>query len=127
MSETVERQIQAAEERLRLAMLASDVQTLDALIAPGLVFTTHLGTLLSKQDDLHVYRTAALKFQAIEPSEQQVLVFDGLAYVCVRVRLVGAFNGVPFRDDIRFSRVWQRSLNDGWQVIAGQATVIAPQ
>jgi hypothetical protein len=127
MLESIERQIEAAEEELRLAMLASDVESLDALISPSLIFTTHFGSIISKQDDLEIHRSGALKFQAIEPSERKVLILNGLAYVSVRVRLSGAFSGSSFQDDVRFSRVWQLSQNNAWQVVAGQATVVQPR
>ena len=127
MLESIESQIEAAEEQLRLAMLASDVELLDALISPSLIFTTHFGTVISKQDDLEIHRSGALKFQTIEPSERKMLILDGLAYVSVRVRLSGAFGGSPFQDDVRFSRVWRLSKNNSWQVVAGQVTVVQPK
>jgi hypothetical protein len=117
-------QIHAAEERLRLAMLAADLESLDALIAPELVFTTHLGTLISKQDDLDAYRSGALRFQSIEPAEQRVLVLQGAAYVAVRMRVAGVLAAVPFAADLRFSRVWQRSAAQVWRVVAGQVTAV---
>jgi len=124
MPENVESQIEAAEQQLRLAMLASDVESLDALISPNLIFTTHFGSVLSKQDDLEIHRSGALRFQTIEPSERKMLNLDHVVYVSVRVRVSGIFRGSPFQDDIRFSRVWQLSQNNAWQVIAGQATVV---
>ncbi len=127
MLESVESQIEAAEEQLRLAMLASDVESLDALISPRLVFTTHFGSVISKQDDLEIHRSGALKFQTIEPSERKVLALGRVAYVSVRARLSGTFGGSPFCDDIRFSRVWQLSENNDWKVVAGQATVVQAQ
>lgn len=117
-------QIHAAEEQLRLAMLAADLESLDALIAPELVFTTHLGTLISKQDDLDAYRSGALRFQSIEPAEQRVLVLQGAAYVAVRMRVAGVLAAVPFAADLRFSRVWQRSAAQVWRVVAGQVTAV---
>ncbi|SBP87574.1 conserved hypothetical protein [Thiomonas delicata] len=127
MLESIEHQIDAVEEELRLAMLASDVESLDALISPSLIFTTHFGSSISKQDDLEIHRSGALKFQAIEPSERKVLILNGLGYVSVRMRLSGAFSGSPFQEDVRFSRVWQRSQKNSWQVVAGQATVVQPK
>ncbi|WP_263771267.1 nuclear transport factor 2 family protein [Propionivibrio soli] len=124
MLEGVESQIEAAEEQLRLAMLASDVESLDALISPSLIFTTHFGLVISKQDDLEIHRSGVLKFEKIEPSERKVLVLDRVAYVSVRAHLSGVFDGSPFHDDIRFSRVWQLSRNNAWQIVAGQATVV---
>jgi hypothetical protein len=41
-------QIIELEEQLRQAMLRSDVVELDALIAPELLFTNHLGQVLAK-------------------------------------------------------------------------------
>lgn len=124
MPDNVATQIDTAEQQLRHAMLASDVELLDALISPRLVFTTHFGAVVSKQDDLEVHRSGVLKFHAIELSEQRMLTLADVAYVCVRARVSGTFSGSPFQDDIRFSRVWQRSPNNAWQVVAGQATVV---
>lgn len=126
MPENATSQIKTAEEQLRLAMLASDVEALDALISPSLIFTTHFGSVISKQDDLAIHRSGTLKFQAIEPSEQKILVLGFVAYVSVRVHLSGVFGGSSFQDDIRFSRIWQLSENNTWQVVAGQATVVQP-
>ena len=123
MPDHVATQIERAEQQLRHAMLASDVELLDALISPRLVFTTHFGAVVSKQDDLEVHRSGALKFHAIELSEQRILTLVDVAHVSVRARVSGTFSGSPFQDDIRFSRVWQRSPNNAWQVVAGQATV----
>ncbi len=124
MSENIATQIKEAEEQLRHAMLASDVQVLNALIAPSLIFTTHFGLVLSKQDDLEMHRSGVLKFQTIDLSEQKILIFSKIAYVSVHASLSGTFSGSPFHDDIRFSRVWQCSLNANWQVVAGQATLV---
>jgi hypothetical protein len=74
MSESMESQIRAAEEQLRIAMLRSDVSVLDALLAPELLFTNHLGQVLSKVDDLAAHRSGRLKVQELIPSEQQVLI-----------------------------------------------------
>jgi hypothetical protein len=122
--ENVASQIKAAEEQLRLAMLASDVESLDALISPSLIFTTHFGSVISKRDDLEMHRSETLKFQTIELSEQKILTLGHVAYVSVHVRWSGVFGGSPFQDDVRFSRVWQLSPNNAWQVIAGQSTVV---
>lgn len=119
-----EHQIQAAEEQLRQAMLHSDVASLDRLIADDLIFTTHFGTVVTKQEDLAVHRSGTLKFHAIEPSEQKVMILGQAAYVCVRMALSGTNNGSPFRGDFRFSRVWRMSGDNTWQVVAGQVTAV---
>ena len=41
MTDTIKQEILEAEERLRQAMLDSDVTALDELLAPELIFTNH--------------------------------------------------------------------------------------
>jgi len=48
MDQSIEAQIVECEERLRQAMLQSDVAVLDQLLSPNLIFTNHLGMLMSK-------------------------------------------------------------------------------
>ena len=65
MSDNLQSQIIELEERLRQAMLYSDVNELDALIAPELLFTNHLGQIFSKQEDLDAHRSGKFKFTEI--------------------------------------------------------------
>lgn len=65
MSGLIKTQILQAEERLRLAMLNSDVNTLNELLAPELIFTNHLGQVLGKQDDLNAHQSGTLKIQVL--------------------------------------------------------------
>lgn len=61
MNHSIKTQILEAEERLRLAILSSDVNTLDELLAPELIFTNHLGQVLGKQDDLDAHQSGTLR------------------------------------------------------------------
>ncbi|GJD17534.1 hypothetical protein RIVM261_024900 [Rivularia sp. IAM M-261] len=47
MDNQIEHQIIEAEEKLRLAMLHSDVKALDELLSSRLIFTNHQGHLVS--------------------------------------------------------------------------------
>ena len=60
MTETVETQIINIEERLRQAMLASNVSVLNELLAPEIIITNHLGQLLEKQDDLAAHESGLI-------------------------------------------------------------------
>ncbi|HEY9772102.1 MAG TPA: nuclear transport factor 2 family protein [Coleofasciculaceae cyanobacterium] len=68
-TETIETQIINAEERLRQAMLASDVSVLDELLAPEIMIIRHLGELLRKQDDLSAHKSGLFKIHKLIPSE----------------------------------------------------------
>jgi hypothetical protein len=47
--EFMQEDIQTLEERLRIAMLNSDVDALDELLSEELLFTNHLGIIVSKE------------------------------------------------------------------------------
>jgi len=124
MSNMIEDQILEAEERLRQAMLASDVSTLDELLAAELVFTNHLGQVLGKQDDLGAHQSGLVQISELTPSERTVQVHSDVAVVAVRVHLAGSYAGTPSEADFRFTRVWARSAGGQWQVVAGHASVV---
>lgn len=124
MHNSVESQIAAMEERLRRAMLASDVGPLETLISPDLIFTNHLGQVSGKEDDLELHRSGVLRFLTIEPSEMHVKVSGELAVVSVRTRLSGVFSGSPFEADLRFTRVWSQSVRKEWQILAGHSSAV---
>jgi hypothetical protein len=122
---TIEHQITAAEERLRLAMLASDHAVLNGLISPELIFTNHLGQLLGKQDDLALHQSGILKFGKLDPSEIQMKVGTGLAIVSVRMQVVGSYDDTAFVADLRFTRVWCVTATGSWEIVAGHSSAMA--
>jgi ketosteroid isomerase-like protein len=119
-----EQQIKANEERLRLAMLASDLDVLDELISSDLIFTNHLGQVYGKQDDLGLHRSGVLKFYTLEPTELQVKACGQLFVVSVRVKLSGAYGGSQFATDMRYTRIWRPSTDGSWQIVVGHSSAI---
>ncbi|NEO86042.1 MAG: nuclear transport factor 2 family protein [Spirulina sp. SIO3F2] len=117
-------QITALEDRLRQAMLTSNVAELDALLAPDLLFTTHLGQPLTKSQDLAIHRSGSLSFTALTPSDQQIQCYAGFAVVSVTLHLLGSYAGAAFDEQIRYTRVWADAGAGSLQVVAGQATVV---
>jgi hypothetical protein len=123
---TTQAQIVELEERLRQAMLCPDLVELDALIAPELLFTNHLGQIFSKQEDLDAHRSGRFKFTELTPSERQIQLNDGFTVVSVLMHIVGSYEGTPVEQDIRFTRVWAVSGIGSIQIIAGHTSAIPP-
>lgn len=119
-----ETEIVACEARLRQAMLRSEVEQLDRLLAPELIFTNHLGQLMTKQDDLAAHRSRTLNIESLVPSEETIRVFGEVAIVSVRVEIVGTYAGVASETDLRFTRVWRRSSSAAWQVVAAHSSAV---
>jgi hypothetical protein len=121
-----EAQIIELEERLRQAMLHSDVVELDALIAPELLFTHHLGEIFSKQEDLDAHRSGKFKFTEVTPSDRQIQLNHGFTVVSVLMHILGSYEGTPVEQNIRFTRVWAISASGSIQIIAGHTSEIPP-
>jgi len=124
MHSSLQLQIVEVEDQLRTAMLNSDVAVLNELLAPDLIFTNHLGQLLGKDDDLVAYRSGALKVASLEPSELHIRALGEAAVVSVRMQLSGTYQGAPANGDFRFTRVWSRTHQERWQVVAAHAGLI---
>lgn len=124
MTGNLQSQIVALEERLRQAMLLSDVDALNELISPELVFTNHLGQRVSKQQDLATHRAGALRLKELIPSEQHIQINQGFAVVSVLMHLIGTYESASIDFSIRYTRVWAVSPNGTLQVVAGPASAV---
>jgi ketosteroid isomerase-like protein len=114
--------IENLEEKLRHAMLASDVAVLDELIADDLVWTMHKGFVGNKQYDLDAHRSGIFRFTTLEISDRQIHPYsDDCVVVTLRAELAGTLSGQAFADAYRFTRVWLQRQNR-WQIVAGHVS-----
>lgn len=129
--------IQDAEERLRQAMLSSDIAALEALLDPDLLFVNHMGWTVTREDDLDAHRGGLLKIHALDLSEQCILPRADCAVVSVLACIAGSYNGVPANGTFRFMRTWapavvSDSVSDlasgsapvVWRVIAASSVMV---
>ena len=117
--------VETAERRLRDAALHGDVAALDELLADDLVFVDQTGQFLSKEDDLAMHRTGALKLGALRFSDYRLrLLAPGVVLVVLRADASGRAAGEPFDAALRFSRLWRHEAGR-WRVASAQCTFIA--
>jgi ketosteroid isomerase-like protein len=119
-------QILAAEERLRQAQLHNDVAALDALLAPNLLFTGHLGQQASKADDLAAHRARLLHLTEATVLERHIQLHPGFAVVSTLLHLAGRYDGQPIDQQMRYTRVWTVTEAGALQVVAGHMSVVPP-
>lgn len=113
--------IQELEERLRLAMLNSDVLELDALIDDDLLFVGPEGDVYTKADDLELHRSGAQNISQADWNEIQMLSYGSTYITVVTAQLAGTFKGAPFSGLFRYVRTWVRR-DRGWRVVAGSVS-----
>lgn len=111
------------EEKLRQAMIASDVEILNNLIDDSLVFIAPDGNIATKQMDLDAHKNKIQKISDLTPSEQKIELHDAFAVVSVKMELVGTFAESSISGTYRYLRIWENK-NNGWKIVAGSVTAI---
>ncbi|KWO45415.1 DUF4440 domain-containing protein [Burkholderia sp. MSMB1459WGS] len=115
--------IESSETALRSAMLANDVDVLDALLDDDLVFTVPTGQVISKEDDLAAHRAKLLRLDTLDVHEMRACAIDGMILTTTRATLAGHFHGTAFAGTFAYTRLWRRS-GAHWRVIAGHASQV---
>jgi ketosteroid isomerase-like protein len=115
--------IENLEEKLRQAMLTSDVPALDELIADDLVFTMHTGLVVDKQYDLEAHRSGLFKFTKLDISDRQIHPYGDCMVVTLKAEIAGTLNHQSFWETYRFTRVWVQRQNR-WQIVAGHVSQV---
>ncbi|WP_027858153.1 nuclear transport factor 2 family protein [Marinobacterium jannaschii] len=123
MKNDLVQQAVAAEQRLKAAMVDSDIAVLDELLANDLVFINHLGHRASKQDDIALHQSGLLSIDSIEFTELQVRPEGNFAFVYVNAEIKGLYNGAEANGSFAFSRVWSKSGSQ-LQLVSAQSTII---
>ncbi|MFV1983845.1 MAG: nuclear transport factor 2 family protein [Thiohalomonadales bacterium] len=124
MNKLIEEKIKKCEERLKEAMLHSDISELDKLLAVDLIFTNHLGQLMTKQDDLEAHKSKILKIDKITLTDQIIKIIEDIAIITVKAHIIGSFNEEKSENNFRFTRVWSKTSSDTWQIIAGHSSIM---
>jgi hypothetical protein len=117
-------EIRQMEERLRGAMLSSNVAELDALIHDRLLFIGPDSGVYRKDDDLELHRSGQEKLTRVDLKDVQIESHGSTAVAVVVAELAGIFKGQEFEGRYRYIRTWVRS-GEGWQVIAGSVCAVA--
>jgi ketosteroid isomerase-like protein len=113
---TVQNEITALEERLRLAELGPDPTVFEDVLADDAVLVSEDGhPSLAKRQVVEAHRPGqGPKFTRVEISDLQILD-HGVAAV---VTCTGVYEGPQFSVTLRLMRVWLKK-NDRWQIVAG--------
>lgn len=116
--------IEQHEAALRAAMLANDVESLEALLDDDLVFTAPDGQIMSQSDDLAVHRAKLLRLDKLDLYGTAAHAIGDMILVTTRATLAGQFDSMTFDGTFAYTRLWRRSGNS-WRVVAGHASAIA--
>lgn len=116
-------QIIAYEERLREAMLSSNVEVLNELIADDLLFVNQSGQIISKEADIEVHHSGNLKVTKIDILDQKIRQMEKSAVTVTRVAISGTFGTESFAGDLWYTRVWEYRIGN-WQVVSCHCSAV---
>lgn len=125
MHDNLLKTIKIHENRLKEAMLSSNIEELNALLSDNLIFTDHAGAIHSKNDDINSHKSGFISINSIECSDQKIHVFKNTAIASVIMAISGIFGGNPATGKFRFTRTWLQVDQDQWQLIAGHSTLLS--
>lgn len=115
--------IEALEARLIEAMKTSNAAELQVLLADNLIFTNHLGHLVSKQADIDVHTSGELEVFSLETSAQLIELYGNTAIVSVVTDMSTELAGHMVLGLYRFTRVWHNNGSQ-WQVVAAHSSQV---
>ncbi|WP_260260296.1 nuclear transport factor 2 family protein [Vibrio intestinalis] len=116
-------QIRLAELELKRAMLESDVQALQGILADDLMFVSHTGQVISKQQDIAAHELGLIDITNIHTSQVTIKPLNHGAVVHAKVDMEGMFDGKQSNGTFMFTRLWQQVENQ-LKVIAAHSSVV---
>jgi len=119
---TWESDVRALEEAGRVAFLAADTATLDAMWDEDLLVNSPLNIINDKARVLELLKTGRIRHTFDDVVIERVSRYDNVVVVMGRDTVDGPPHGAVM--DRRFTNIWQ--LQDGaWKMIARHAQIVA--
>lgn len=103
--------IEELEERLRKAMVSSNVPELDWLIHDRLIFVDPQNSFVSKSTDIEAHSHGDIVFTHLQPTFRKIEVHDRTGIVSVCMDMAGAYFGQSFSGRAMFTRTWAHVAN----------------
>lgn len=118
------KQVEALEEQWRKAQLASDVATMDKMLADDFVGISMSGQVNTKAQQLERIRTRKLVISKIELSDMKVKLKGAVAIVTSQAEVEGTSEDGSVKGTYRYTRIYQRETNGDWKITNFEATRI---
>jgi ketosteroid isomerase-like protein len=117
--------IERLEDERYAAMLANDIDALQRLLHPDLVYMHSSGVADSKVSYIAGLRDRVWDYSRIERGDQTVKLHGSLALVFNRLKIDLSVRGVPKSLDNRALAVWVAD-ESSWQLLALQSGMVPP-
>jgi ketosteroid isomerase-like protein len=119
--------IKELENRRFRAMCERDAETLEELLADGLIYTHSSATVDTKASYIAGIRSKKWEYKKVERPVEDIRVYGDCAVVSGEARIEAVIGGNPRTIHNRYLDVWVKSGKGGgkgWQMAAWQSTPI---
>lgn len=122
MSQALEAEILAAEQRRSSAMLQNSAEALEPVLDPRLIFTHSSGAVDGKDVFLGKVASGRIRYTGITWSDQSVLpLSETVAILAGRMVMDVRVEGMDKQLNNRVTTVWNKT-GDDWKLISFQST-----
>jgi Domain of unknown function (DUF4440) len=120
--EEMSKQIEQINDEIGSALVQIDLDTLDRLLADDYVYENDLGTRLTKQQILTMFRTGSLRYDYVTSTNSRVVVDNTLTkgVLTSQAQSKGRLQGQPFNDKYTYTNTYEKR-GSGWQLVSGRA------
>jgi hypothetical protein len=116
-----------AERNFFTALVEGSAEDLDRVLADDFILIEVMGASeITKSSLLAAIGSGQLKFEAIEPADSRLRVYQSTAVITGRTQMKGRIGEAPFTASSRYTHVFVEQ--DGrWRMVSAQGTQIPAQ
>lgn len=107
----------------REAIVRADVAALERIEADEFTFVDPMGTVLTKAQDIALFRDGQLKFDSLDASGIKARVYIGGVVVTGTLTIKGKHGDTDLSGQYRFTDVFEKK-KAGWQAVSSQVTQV---
>ena len=115
-----------ADRQFFTALIEGDGQALDRVLSDDFILIDVMsGSVITKPEFLTAIRSRQVTFEAIEPADNLVRLYQGTAVITGRTQMKGRFGEKPFAVGSRYTHVFVEQQGE-WRLVSAQGTQISP-
>lgn len=104
------------EDKLIEAMIRSDSETLNHLLADELIFINHIGQQVTKSQDLEMHSSGQIHIDSVTRESFDACEYSGCLVVNTCLSVTGIYAGQSANGRFHYLRTWANT-DKGWQVV----------
>lgn len=115
-------QIDKLEDAWRNAVLASDMKSMDSLLAQDYMAISPSGTLQSRDETLATLRSRRIHFTTLDISDRKVRLYGSTAVVTSQANIEATTPEGPVAGHYWYTRVYARNPQGQWKIVSFEAS-----